>query len=252
MAKDPPINYGNWVSTHLIIVPGAIGAILLLASVPWRILIIPAIAFLLMAGYFAYAHYLFAPGGKDVQGSIWSALVDHIDWDGRGKALDIGCGSGALSIRLAKKYPGATVTGIDQWGRQWEYSKTICERNATIEGVGDRIVFQQASASRLPFQDESFDLVVSNLTFHEVKDAPDKRMLLKEAFRVLRKGGCFAFQDLFLLKRTYGEIDALLSNIKGWGVTRAEFIDTHSAPFIPLALRLPFMVGTLGLFTGVK
>jgi len=252
MAENPAAAYGNWVSARLLFVPGAIGAVLLLASVPWPVLVIPAVAFLLAAGYFAYARYLFAPGGKNVQGFIWAALLDRIDWDGRGRALDIGCGSGALAIRLAKKYPEATITGIDRWGKSWEYSKAVCERNATIEGVGERIAFQQASASRLPFPDGSFDLVVSNLTFHEVRDNPDKSALLKEALRVLRTGGSFAFQDLFLLKQTYGELDALLRSIKSWGVTKVEFVDTHNAPFIPKALKLPFMVGTLGLITGVK
>jgi len=252
MVKESATNYGNWVSTRLVLIPGAIGIVLILLSVALPILVIPALALLLAAGYFAYAHYLFAPGGKNVQGSIWSALVDCIDWDGRGNALDIGCGSGALSIRLAKKYPEAMVTGIDQWGKQWEYSKSTCELNASIEGVKERTTFQQASASKLPFPDESFDLVVSNLTFHEVKDAPDKRLLLREGLRVLKKGGSFAFQDLFLMKQTYGEMDALIARIRSWGVTRAEFVDTHNAPFIPKALKLPFMVGTLGLITGVK
>ena len=234
------------------LIPGAIGIILVMLSVAWPILVIPAVAFLLAAGYFSYARYLFAPGGKNVQESIWSAFVDRIDWDGRGNALDIGCGSGALSIRLAKKYPGAMVTGIDQWGKQWGYSRAICELNASIEGVRERTTFQQSSASKLPFPDESFNLVVSNLTFHEVKDAPDKRLLLREGLRVLRKGGTFAFQDLFLIRQTYGEMDALITSIRSWGVTKAEFVDTHDAPFIPKALKLPFMVGTLGLITGVK
>lgn len=252
MEKDAKTEYGNWVSTRLLLGPGLAGAVLLLGSAEWLFLVIPALALLIVAGYFAYARYLFAPGGKDVQGYIWSTLVDRIDWDGRGKALDIGCGSGALAIGLAKKYSEATVTGIDRWGAQWEYSKTICERNASIEGVSERVAFQQGSALTLPFPDESFDLVVSNLTFHEVKEAPDKRALLREALRVLRKGGSFAFQDLFLSKRTYGDIDALLTSVRGWGVAKAEFADTYNAPFIPRALRLPFMVGTLGLIAGEK
>ena len=234
------------------LIPGAIGIVLILLSVALPILVFPAVAFLLAAGYFACARYLFAPGGKNVQGSIWSALVDRIDWGGGGNVLDIGCGSGALSIRLAKRYPEAMVTGVDLWGKQWEYSKATCELNASIEGVKERMTFRQASASKLPFPDESFDLVVSNLTFHEVKDAPDKRLLLREGLRVLRKGGSFAFQDLFLLKRTHGEVDALVASIRSWGVARIEFVDTHNAPFIPKALKLPFMVGTLGLIIGVK
>ena len=245
-------DYGNWVSKRLVYVPIAIG-IVLAAGTIWSVyLTAPAVVFLLMGGYFAYARYLFAPNGKDVQGSIWRELLDHAQWGGRGKALDIGCGSGAVAILLAKKYPDASVMGIDNWGKQWEYSKALCERNATIEGVGDGVAFQQGSAASLPFPDESFDLVVSNLTFHEVKEAPDKKQLVHEALRVATKGGIFAFQDLFLNKRTYGDVGSLLEAIRGWGIARVEFIETRNAPLIPRALKLPFMVGAMGLIVGEK
>lgn len=79
----------------------------------------------------------------------------------------------------------------------------MCERNAKIEGVIDRVTFQKASASILPFADEYFDAVVSNLVFHEVREVADKREVVREALHVVKKGGRFAFQDLFLLRRTY-------------------------------------------------
>jgi SAM-dependent methyltransferase len=183
---------------------------------------------------------------------IWAILLARLGWDGRCQALDIGCGSGALSIRLAKMFPGANVTGVDSWGAQWEYSKVLCEHNASLEGVGERMTFQRASASSLPFPDESFDVVVSNLVFHEVRDAPDKKALVREALRVVRKGGRFALQDLFLMKQVYGNVDDLLRTIRGWGVTKVEFVETRKAPFIPRVLKLPFMVGTLGLIVGEK
>ena len=233
-------------------VPLAIG-IVFAVGINWSVYLAgPAVVFLLIAGYFAYARYLFAPNGRDVQGSIWNTLLDHVDWDGSGRALDIGCGGGPVTILLAKKYRNANVTGIDSWGKRWEYTKTRCERNAMIEGVRDRVTFQQGSAASVPFPDESFDLVVSNLTFQEVKEAPDKRQLIHEALRVTRKGGRFALQDLFLIKRTYGDIGSLLEEIRGWGVARVEFVETHKAPFIPRALKLSFMVGAMGLIVGEK
>jgi ubiquinone/menaquinone biosynthesis C-methylase UbiE len=187
-----------------------------------------------------------------MQERIWASLLSHIEWDGRGRALDIGCGSGALSIKLAHRYPECAVTGIDQWGGHWEYSMSLCERNAAIEGVGSRLTFQQATASSLPFPDNSFEVVVSNLTFHEVRETADKRLLIREALRVLKKDGSFAFQDLFLMKHVYGDMDDLLESIRGWGATRVVFTETHNAPYIPRALKLPFMVGTMGLIAGNK
>jgi ubiquinone/menaquinone biosynthesis C-methylase UbiE len=178
--------------------------------------------------------------------------LDHLDWSGKGLALDIGCGNAPLTIAVAKRFPHAHVTGIDYWSGAWEYSKSVCEKNAKIEGVTDRVKFQKASASSLPFEDGFFDAAVSNLVFHEVKDAKDKRDVIKEALRVVKKGGKFAFQDLFLRKNVYGEIDLLLEAIRNWGIKHVEFADTSKSKLIPRALRLSFMLGTLGVIYGRK
>jgi ubiquinone/menaquinone biosynthesis C-methylase UbiE len=134
----------------------------------------------------------------------------------------------------------------------WEYSKSLCERNAKIEGVAQRVRFQKASASDLPFEDECFDVAVSNLVFHEVRDTKDKREVIREALRVVKKGGRFAFQDLFLLKRVYGKTDDLLATVRSWGITKIEFVKTADSAFIPRMLKLPFMVGTIGILYGEK
>jgi SAM-dependent methyltransferase len=216
------------------------------------LLLIPAGLFFFSSSYFMYARYEFAPQGGNVQERIRELVLMNLNWDGEGQALDIGCGNGALVIQLAKKYTRARVTGIDRWGKGWEYSKDICERNAKVEGVEGRVTYQKASASALPFKDEYFDAVVSNLVFHEVRDAADKREVIREALRVVRKGGKFAFQDLFLMKRLYGNTNDLLFIIRSWGVRDVKFIQTHEAAFIPPALKLPFMVGTIGIIAGER
>jgi ubiquinone/menaquinone biosynthesis C-methylase UbiE len=114
------------------------------------------------------------------------------------------------------------------------------------------VSFQKASASALPFVEGYFDAVVSNLVFHEVSDSKDKRELIREALRVVKKGGKFAFQDLFLVKRTYGDVDDLIEIIQSWGIRRVEIVETRKTSFIPLVLKLPFMVGTMGILTGEK
>lgn len=249
-AKSP--DYGNWVSTKLIILPAALGVICALLAIWSLFFLIPALLFLLIAGYFAYARHLFSPAGKNVQEQVRGLVIQNLDWDGKGRILDIGCGSGALIIALAKKYPQAQAVGVDFWGSQWEYSQKMCEANAAVEGVAERVTFRQASASKLPFEDGAFDAVVSNLTFHEVKDTADKRELIREALRVLKGGGSFVFQDMFRWKQIYGELDKLLKAVKGWGIGEVEFIDTSKSPFIPGALKLPFMVGTIAMLKGKK
>ena len=246
-------DYGNWVSKNFIVIPGVIGLLFLglaiLFSPIWAIL---AALWLLTSAYFACARYQFAQDGKDVQGQIRRLVLGNLDWDGKGSALDIGCGNGALTVALARQYPEACLTGIDYWGGGWGYSQADCEENAALEGVADRLTIRKASASALPFDDGHFDLVVSNLVFHEVKDTTDKRQLVREALRVVKTGGKFALQDLFLMKPFYGEIDDLLDMIRSWGIREVRFIETCNAAFIPGLLKLPFMAGTLGLIVGKK
>lgn len=210
------------------------------------------LAFVLTFIYFAYARYEFSPRGGNVQAQIQELVLDRLKWDGKGQALDIGCGNGTLSIKLAKKFPDAQVIGVDYWGGLWGYSKIVCEKNAEIAGVQGRMNFKKASASALPFEDGFFDAAISNLVFHEVSDAKDKRDVIKEALRILRKGGSFSFQDLFLAKKTYGEVANLLETIRSWGVESVDFLDTSHSDFIPKPLRLPFMVGTIGVLYGTK
>jgi SAM-dependent methyltransferase len=270
-AKEP--DYGNWVSMKLIYVFGVAGFLLLCLSSILLILyvsravgvlflalsfeicltsIIGAGLFIFTSLYFAYARHKFSPQGGNLQARIQELVLGRLDWDGEGQAIDVGCGNAPLTIKIAKRFPNARVTGIDYWGGAWEYSKSVCQKNAKIEGVADRVRFQKASASKLPFEDESFDAAVSNLVFHEVKDAKDKRDVIKEALRVVKKGGKFAFQDLFLDKRVYGEVNDLLEAIRSWGIKSVKFLDTSHSDFIPGALRLRFMVGAIGILYGKK
>jgi SAM-dependent methyltransferase len=245
-------DYGNWVSKKFIFIPGLLCLLFLglafLAPL-WAIL---SGLFGLTCVYFLLSFARFSPAGGDVQARIVGLILDRLEWDGIGQALDVGCGNGALTLRLAQKYPSARVTGLDFWGRNWDYSQRICEKNASIAGVAERVVFQKASASALPFEDGSFDLAVSNLTFHEVSDTPDKRLVLREALRVVRPGGKFAFQDLFLVEAIYGKPEELLSLVKSWGIRKVEFVKTCDEPFIPALLKLPFMVGRIGILYGEK
>ena len=166
------------------------------------------------------------------------------------KLWDIGTGSGRVAIYLAKRYPSAHVVGIDYWGNPWTYSKSICDRNAEIEGVADRVSFQRASAVSLPFEDSEYDLVTSNFVFHSVR-VVDKIPLIKEALRVVRKGGAFAFQDLFN-KQFYGDIGLFYKELQTWGLKEVRLVDTSDFVYIPVALRINHMVGNSKILYGIK
>jgi SAM-dependent methyltransferase len=216
------------------------------------ILVIPTLIAVLFFLYFAYARYMFSPSGGNIQTRVQNLILEHLDWNGMGKVIDIGCGNGPLTVEIAKKYADAEVVGIDYWGGKWEYSKTCSEKNAAIEGVSTRVEFRRASASSLPFDSETFDVAVSNLVFHEVKDVKHKQDAVAEALRVLKKGGLFVVQDLFLWKTVYGSADLLLDTIRSWGIENVELIATCDSDFIPRALKLPFMLGTMSILRGRK
>ncbi len=246
------VDYGNWMLPRFIYLPGVIGFVFLGLSYIYLPLIIFAGISFLVAGYFAYARYYFSPAGGDLQARLRELILSRLDWNGKGKAIDIGCGNAPLVIRLAQRYPEAQITGIDYWGKMWGYSKRVCERNARIEGVADRVVFHNASGSALPFKDGSFDVVVSNLAFHEVRDTRDKKEVIREALRVVKKGGRFVFQDLFLLRRIYGKTDDLVDAVRFMGVARVSFVRTGDEAFIPTLLKIKSMVGALGILYGEK
>jgi ubiquinone/menaquinone biosynthesis C-methylase UbiE len=104
------------------------------------------------------------------------------------RVLDIGTGSGRLAIELAKAHPDWQIIGVDVS----EEMLKIARRNAAQAGLSDKINFRQAPAAVLPFPDNSFDLVASNVSFHLWKD-PIK--VFKEIERVTAPGGCCCLWD---------------------------------------------------------
>ena len=256
--SDKRVNYGNWVPKKMLWI--LLGVALILAAgsflpVPFFVEIILWIIsafFLILFFYMSCAYYLFAKNSNELQHNIHYAMIGKLSWNGEGKALDIGTGSGACAVKVAKKFPNSKITGIDTWGKAWSYAQKVCEKNAMIEGVDEQIIFQKASASSLPFEDGEFDSAVSNFVFHEVRDTENKRDVIREALRVIRKGGAFSFQDLFLIEKIYGEIEDLLKTIREWEIEEVRFTSTADLVDIPRLLRVPVMLGEIGIIYGKK
>ena len=256
-------DYGNWVPLALMKIMALCCGLLLLASILLGALLptpIPAIflaaLFVLLSALWLYmlrcrALFDFNRGG--LMGMIHQYLLEHLDWNGRGRLLDIGCGSGALTNRCAKAFPHADLTGVDYWGAEWSYAKEQCQRNASLEGVASRTHFQKGDAAKLDFPDSTFEAVVSNFVFHEVRSQPDKRQVVREALRVLKKGGSFAFQDLFSQEKLYDDMEEFVLQLRREGFAEVHYIPfVERQGFIPKYVQAPWMLSGVGLIYGKK
>lgn len=189
-------------------------------------------------------------GRRKLSKHIIEGIAEYVKIPDGGRGLDVGCGSGALTIACAKKNPKAQIIGIDHWGNDYKsFSKALCERNAKAEDVNNTS-FQKGDATKLDFSDESFDCVTSNYVYHNITGS-DKQALLKETLRVLKKGGTFAIHDLMSPIR-YGNMQKFVSELKKEGYEKVELIDTTNNMFMSKNEARRLLLGGSTLLAGRK
>ncbi len=98
------------------------------------------------------------------------------------RVLDVGCGTGTLTVLVKQMQPGAEVVGLDGDPQVLE----IARKKAAGEGTDIR--FDLGMAYQLPYPDRSFDRVLSSLMIHHLT-TEQKRRTFAEAFRVCKPGG---------------------------------------------------------------
>jgi arsenite methyltransferase len=132
----------------------------------------------------------------------WSRLLDELHLAGDEQLLDIGCGRGAVLLAAARRVPRGRAIGVDLWRSvdQSGNDETVTAGNARREGVDDRVELHTADMLSLPFDDATFDLVVSSLAIHNLP-APERLRALDEAMRVLRPHGRLVIADIRTVKR---------------------------------------------------
>ncbi len=126
-------------------------------------------------------------GIKTVQKCCVNAFINE-----KKKVLEIGCNTGFTSLNIAQ-LTGASVLGIDL------IEDSLSEaRKKAKENKINNVKFEKASATKLPYKNESFDVVwLSNvLSFIE-----DKKNALRECIRVLKKGGFLIFVPIYYKKK---------------------------------------------------
>ena len=80
------------------------------------VFVIAAVILLALLLWCAWIRRQYAFGGGEMMERVHKTVLAHLNFDGQGSLLEVGCGSGALSIRAALTWPDAEVTGIDYWG----------------------------------------------------------------------------------------------------------------------------------------
>jgi ubiquinone/menaquinone biosynthesis C-methylase UbiE len=188
-------------------------------------------------------------GKRQMAKQIIEGIAAYVNLPDGGKCLDVGCGSGALAIAVAKRNPKAEVIGIDRWGKEYaSFSKALCENNAKAEGV-KKISFRQGNATHLDFAEETFDAVCSNYVYHNIPG--DRQAYLLETLRTLKKGGCFVIHDI-MSRSKYGDMQAFIKKLKDMGYEEVELIDTTNGLFMKKSEALWMALSGSAILTGIK
>lgn len=150
-------------------------------------------------------------GGFSYSSRFWEPVIptfkEYYNLDENSKILDIGCAKGFMLYDFAKAIPGITVKGID--------ISQYAIQNAKEE-VKEHL--QVANALKLPFEDNSFDLVISVTTLHNL-NKEDMKQALSEINRVTKK-------DAFITLDAYRD-DEEKKRMEAWNLTALTMMHTN-------------------------
>jgi len=121
------------------------------------------------------------------------------------RVLDIGCGAGVDTILAAMMTgPSGKAVGVDIVPEMLQRA----EENLKMTDLKN-VIFKKASGEKLPFEDNSFDVVISNSVINLI---PDKLGTLKEAMRVLKPDGRLMIADQIMVGQLKKDLKARIDN----------------------------------------
>jgi arsenite methyltransferase len=158
----------------------------------------PALVLAAYAAFFLANAASFAYTTRRGKFRVWEELLDNLRLQGDELVLDLGCGRGAVLTAVARRLTTGRVTGIDLWSTQDQSgnSRDVTIRNASLEGVGDRVHIETGDMRALPFPDATFDVVLSSLAIHNIRSNAARVKAVTEAWRVLKPGGRLVIADI--------------------------------------------------------
>lgn len=143
-------------------------------------------------------------------------LVEQAQIASGRRVLDLGCGTGTLTLLIKEMHPESEVVGLDADLKVLEIAR------AKAAKAGVKVSLDHGMAYELPYPDCSFDRVLSSLVMHHLT-RENKARTLKEVFRVLRLGGELHVADLgrphnsfmYLASLIVGRLEEASDNVKG-------------------------------------
>jgi ubiquinone/menaquinone biosynthesis C-methylase UbiE len=133
------------------------------------------------------------------EGRICRRAIELLELKGKEKVLDIGCGTGLVTIEVAKNFlhnKNGSIVGLDAANKMVEVAR---KKSRFLNNIH----FDVGIAEQLPYKDESFDCVISAFFFHHI-NFELKRKVLREIRRVLKKEGCVVIVDVDIPTNIFG------------------------------------------------
>jgi ubiquinone/menaquinone biosynthesis C-methylase UbiE len=131
-------------------------------------------------------------------------LIEQADVRGGHRVLDLGCGTGTLTVMVKQARPNAEVVGLDGDVNVLKIAR------AKADKAGVQLLLHQEMAYEIPYRDGYFDRVLSSLVLHHLT-AADKKRTLADVFRVLRAGGELHVVDFGRPRTLYSRLVAFVS-----------------------------------------